>query len=148
VPAGTDIVPPDAYGKGPEFERRKLMSLMKMAASGVGLAACALIWMPAEAVAQTGKPTRTDVRYGFCFGVSGSLIYSRDQAKSVAECSQRCIDDPKCAAFEIWDHNFTCKLYSAIPRSVPQPQTVFPQNRKQDGTQAQAALGIKVVEGF
>ena len=62
--------------------------------------------------------------------------------------AQRCVDDAKCAAFEIWDHNFTCKLYNAVPRDVPRPQTVFPQNRKQDGSQAQAALGIKVTEGF
>lgn len=124
------------------------MSVAKLLICGLGLALGAMIVSPNGAAAQAAKSNRTDVRYGYCFGGGTNLVYSKSQATSVAECAKRCVDDAKCAAFEIWDHNFTCKLYSAIPRDVPRPQTVFPQNRKQDGSQAQAALGIKVTEGF
>lgn len=123
------------------------MSISKILIWGLGLAFTAGLCAPPQASAQT-RQSRADVRYGFCFGGGTNLVYAKAQAASVADCAQRCVDDPKCAAFEIWDHNFTCKLYSAVPRDVPRPQTVFPQNRKQDGSQAQAALGIKVTEGF
>jgi PAN domain len=124
------------------------MSIAKFLMCGLGLALGAMTLSPLEAAAQGARQSRADVRYGFCFGGGTNLVYAKAQASSVAECAQRCVDDAKCAAFEIWDHNFTCKLYNAVPRDVPRPQTVFPQNRKQDGTQAQAALGIKVTEGF
>lgn len=131
--------------------------LTKFLMCGLGLSLGALLLLSPEAAAQGPqaaqvtqgtKQSRADVRYGFCFGGGTNLVYAKAQAANVAECAKRCMDDAKCAAFEIWDHNFTCKLYSAVPRDVPRPQTVFPQNRKQDGSQAQAALGIKVTEGF
>lgn len=124
------------------------MSLRKFAAVGLIATLGAGLACTESATAQSSRPARTDVRYGYCFPGGGGFIYAKAQATGVAECAQRCVDDPKCAAFEIWDHTFTCKLFSAIPKDTPRPQTVFPQNRKQDGSQAQAALGIKVTEGF
>lgn len=124
------------------------MSLLTSFAPLQALTLVAVAALCTVAEAQTGGSPRTEVRYGYCFPGGGRLIYAKAPAKSVAECSQRCVADAKCAAFEIWDHNFTCKLYSAIPGEAPRPQTVFPKNRKQNGTQAQAALGIKVTEGF
>ncbi len=104
--------------------------------------------MFAMETAAQAPAARTEVRYGYCFPSGANLVYAKAPAKSVSECSERCAGDPRCAAFEIWDHTYICKLFSDIPRDTPRPQTVFPQNRKQNGVQAQAALGIKVTEGF
>jgi hypothetical protein len=102
----------------------------------------------AFAQADTVKETRIRLEYAYCFVDGKELVYGVIKVADVAECSKRCEADDVCAAFEIWEHTKNCKLYSALPKGAPRPQTVFPNNKLPNSQQAQAAIGIKIRRGF
>jgi hypothetical protein len=112
------------------------------------LSAISLSVGAAMAQSDSEKETRIRLEYAYCFADGKELVYGVVKVRDVAECSKRCEADDACAAFEIWEHTKNCKLYSALPKSAPRPQTVFPNNKLANNQQAQAAIGIKIRRGF